>query len=44
MGGPDHVCPCGGTHVKNVKDMAGLKVLKVKSAKGITKINYEISP
>ena len=43
VGGADNLCPCGGTHVKNAKDMAGLKVLKVKSAKGTTKINYEIA-
>ena len=42
VGGPDNVCPCGGTHVKHARDLAGLRVLKATSKKGVTKLTYEI--
>lgn len=42
VGGADNVCPCGGTHVKNVQALNGLRVTKVTSKKGVTKLSYEI--
>ncbi len=38
----DMFMPCGGTHVKNVSDLKGLKITRVKSGKGITKISYSV--
>jgi Ser-tRNA(Ala) deacylase AlaX len=38
----DMFMPCGGTHVKNVSDLKGLKITRVKSGKGVTKISYSI--
>jgi Ser-tRNA(Ala) deacylase AlaX len=34
--------PCGGTHVRNVSELKGMKITKVKSKKGMTKISYVI--
>lgn len=34
--------PCGGTHVKALKEIAGLQIKKCKSKKGKTKIFYEV--
>jgi Ser-tRNA(Ala) deacylase AlaX len=36
----DFGIPCGGTHVRNVKDIGKIMVTKVKSKKGITKVSY----
>lgn len=44
VGGADNVCPCGGTHVKRVGALTGLRVIKVTSKKGVTKLSYEIKP
>lgn len=38
----DMFMPCGGTHVKNVSDLKGLKITRVKSGKGATKISYSV--
>jgi len=38
----DLYMPCGGTHVKNVSELKGLKITRVKSKKGMTKISYVI--
>ena len=38
----DMYIPCGGTHVKNISELKGLKITKVKSKKGITKVSYVI--
>jgi len=38
----DLFMPCGGTHVKNVSELKGLKITKVKCKKGVTKISYVI--
>ena len=38
----DMFMPCGGTHVKNVSDLKGLKITRVKSNKGVTKISYSV--
>jgi len=35
-------CPCGGTHVKNSKEIGRVKVRKIACKKGVTKISYEI--
>lgn len=34
--------PCGGTHVRTLKDIASLEIKKCKSKKGKTKIGYEV--
>lgn len=34
--------PCGGTHVASTADLAGLKVRRMKSKKGRTRIAYEV--
>lgn len=39
----DLYMPCGGTHVRNVSELQGMKITRVKSKKGITKISYQIS-
>ena len=35
-------CPCGGTHVKDIKEIHGLMVTKVKVKSGKTRINYKV--
>jgi Ser-tRNA(Ala) deacylase AlaX len=40
VGGANNVCPCGGTHVKHVKQLKGLVVTKATSKKGVTKLSY----
>jgi Ser-tRNA(Ala) deacylase AlaX len=35
--------PCGGTHVSNSGDLAGLRVRGVKSKSGHTRVSYEIA-
>ena len=35
-------CPCGGTHVKDIKEIHGLVVTKVKVKSGKTRINYKV--
>lgn len=32
--------PCGGTHVKSLKELKGLETMKCKIKKGVMKINY----
>jgi alanyl-tRNA synthetase len=34
--------PCGGTHVKSTKSLAGLKIVKIKSKDTLARITYEI--
>jgi Ser-tRNA(Ala) deacylase AlaX len=38
----DFGVPCGGTHVKQLKDIGTIEVTKVKSKKGITKVSYHV--
>ena len=38
----DLFMPCGGTHVRNVSELKGLKITRVKSKKGMTKVSYVI--
>eukprot|EP00123_Amoebidium_parasiticum_P018685 comp24263_c1_seq1/m.45105 comp24263_c1_seq1/g.45105 ORF comp24263_c1_seq1/g.45105 comp24263_c1_seq1/m.45105 type:complete len:243 (-) comp24263_c1_seq1:83-811(-) len=35
-------CPCGGTHVKNLSDIVGVTVTKIKAAKKNVKVYYTI--
>jgi Ser-tRNA(Ala) deacylase AlaX len=35
--------PCGGTHVKDVRDIGHITISKAKSKKGITKISYSVA-
>lgn len=34
-------CPCGGTHVQNLKEMSGIKVKALKVKKDILRVSYE---
>ena len=34
--------PCGGTHVKSLQELQGLKITKLKNKKNIIKIQYDI--
>jgi Ser-tRNA(Ala) deacylase AlaX len=38
----DFGIPCGGTHVQLVRDIGKIDVTKVKSKKGITRVNYRV--
>lgn len=38
----DFGVPCGGTHVRNLKDIGKIVVTKVKSKKGLTKVSYRV--
>lgn len=38
----DLYMPCGGTHVRNVSELKGLKITRLKSKKGMTKVSYVI--
>lgn len=39
----DFGVPCGGTHVKNVKDIGKVTITKVKTKKGLTKVSYAVA-
>ncbi|MFS8159091.1 MAG: alanine--tRNA ligase-related protein [Candidatus Roizmanbacteria bacterium] len=39
----DLFMPCGGTHVQNINELKGLKITRIKSKKGMTKISYTIT-
>ncbi|MFT5777850.1 MAG: Ser-tRNA(Ala) deacylase AlaX [Crocinitomicaceae bacterium] len=36
-------CPCGGTHVKQLKDLGGVLVHKIKAKSGNTRISYRLT-
>lgn len=38
----DFGIPCGGTHVRRVRDIGEVEITKVKSKKGITKVSYAV--
>lgn len=38
----DQGCPCGGTHVKNTKEIGKVKIKKVTAKKGVTRFCYEL--
>jgi len=35
-------CPCGGTHVKNIKEIGSVKVRKFVVKSGTTRVSYDI--
>lgn len=35
-------CPCGGTHVSNISELANMKVTQMRTKKGVTKVYYNI--
>jgi len=36
-------CPCGGTHVKEVKEINEVKVTKISSRKGTVRVSYKLT-
>lgn len=40
--GGDQGCPCGGTHVKHVKDIGIMKITKITIKKNLVRISYNI--
>ncbi|WP_026530211.1 alanine--tRNA ligase-related protein [Haematomicrobium sanguinis] len=42
MYGTDFGIPCGGTHVKDVSEIGGMLITKIKSKKGVTKVSYAV--
>jgi len=40
--GEDFGIPCGGTHVKNLKQIGSIKVPKLKEKKGVIRVNYTV--
>ena len=38
----DEGCPCGGTHVKHVKEIGGVKVSKVQNKGKNVRVSYEV--
>mmetsp|Transcript_36750 Transcript_36750/g.65795 ORF Transcript_36750/g.65795 Transcript_36750/m.65795 type:complete len:257 (-) Transcript_36750:688-1458(-) len=36
-------CPCGGTHVANIREIGGLTVTGIRVKKGITRISYRLT-
>lgn len=38
----DTGCPCGGTHVKHVKDIKGLKINKISNKGKVVRISYNV--
>lgn len=38
----DYLCPCGGTHVKDLREIIDLKVLKIKKRSGEVRVRYQI--
>ncbi len=38
----DEGCPCGGTHVKHVKEIGGIKITKAKNDKKVFRVSYEV--
>lgn len=38
----DKGCPCGGTHVKHIKDIVGIDVVKIQKKKNNTRVAYNV--
>lgn len=38
----DKGCPCGGTHVKHIKDIVGIEIGKVKKTKNNMRVSYSV--
>lgn len=36
-------CPCGGTHVKHIKEIGSLKINKVQNKGKNVRVSYEVS-
>ncbi|KMS95462.1 hypothetical protein BVRB_008010 [Beta vulgaris subsp. vulgaris] len=36
-------CPCGGTHVPDISEIRNMKISRIRSKKGLTKVFYNIS-
>ena len=36
-------CPCGGTHVDNLRELGKVEVTKIKSKKGNTRVSYKLA-
>ncbi len=35
-------CPCGGTHVKHIKDISGMKITKVSNKGKVSRFSYNV--
>ncbi|KAL6055855.1 alanine--tRNA ligase-like isoform X2 [Balamuthia mandrillaris] len=35
-------CPCGGTHVKSIKEIGGMKVKRITSRKKVVRVKYSV--
>jgi Ser-tRNA(Ala) deacylase AlaX len=42
MYGPEFGIPCGGTHVKNLKQIGTIKIPKLKEKKGVIRVSYGV--
>lgn len=38
----DKGCPCGGTHVKHLKDIGALKITKITNKKNVVRVSYNV--
>ncbi|KAI4369563.1 hypothetical protein MLD38_017989 [Melastoma candidum] len=38
----NHSCPCGGTHVIDLKELISIKVTQIRVKKGMTKVSYTV--
>lgn len=38
----DHGCPCGGTHVKHMKDIVEIEVTKINKKGKNTRVSYTV--
>lgn len=38
----DKGCPCGGTHVKHLKDIGAMKITKITNKKNIVRVSYNV--
>jgi len=38
----DKGCPCGGTHVKHLKDIGAMKITKISNKKNVVRVSYNI--
>ncbi len=44
IGGFD-LCPCGGTHIRNTREIGGIRIMRRRSkGKGIDRVTYELDP
>ncbi len=38
-----HSCPCGGTHVEDIREVGHITLPKISSKKGLTRIRYDLT-